>query len=185
MWLYRSSLCSFSLDTELPCNELTYKCKNNKCISKVNPECDGTNDCEDGSDEQDCSTSQALHLLFDLFFLTEPGVNFHRPAQQAATSQGQRLIVGFLLCRLREEHVHKVTYCRGSGRRSGGVSLAGQPARQKLRTRVRRIHHQSHVAGHRCPLRARRRQDEVRTFSVSVFLRPTYTCCLHTRSKHC
>ncbi|XP_008307205.1 ST14 transmembrane serine protease matriptase a isoform X2 [Cynoglossus semilaevis] len=36
------------------CTDLTYKCKNNQCISKVNPECDDTRDCEDGSDEENC-----------------------------------------------------------------------------------------------------------------------------------
>ncbi|XP_066501829.1 ST14 transmembrane serine protease matriptase b isoform X2 [Hoplias malabaricus] len=38
----------------LTCSEYTYKCKNNKCISKQNPQCDGDEDCEDGSDETDC-----------------------------------------------------------------------------------------------------------------------------------
>ncbi|KAK2846663.1 hypothetical protein Q5P01_009662 [Channa striata] len=38
----------------IPCTDLTYKCKNDMCISKVNPECDGTPDCEDGSDEENC-----------------------------------------------------------------------------------------------------------------------------------
>uniref|UniRef100_A0A7N5ZPK6 Suppressor of tumorigenicity 14 protein homolog n=1 Tax=Anabas testudineus TaxID=64144 RepID=A0A7N5ZPK6_ANATE len=36
------------------CSELTFKCKNNVCISKVNPECDGIQDCPDGSDEENC-----------------------------------------------------------------------------------------------------------------------------------
>ncbi|KAF3693267.1 Suppressor of tumorigenicity 14 protein -like protein [Channa argus] len=36
------------------CTDLTYKCKNDVCITKVNPECDGTLDCEDGSDEENC-----------------------------------------------------------------------------------------------------------------------------------
>uniref|UniRef100_A0A8C2XJJ4 ST14 transmembrane serine protease matriptase a n=1 Tax=Cyclopterus lumpus TaxID=8103 RepID=A0A8C2XJJ4_CYCLU len=36
------------------------KCKNNKCISKVNPECDGTQDCEDGSDEQNCDCGRSM-----------------------------------------------------------------------------------------------------------------------------
>ncbi|KAL4658600.1 hypothetical protein GN956_G2165 [Arapaima gigas] len=38
----------------VPCTELSYKCKNNQCISKQNPECDGVKDCEDGSDETNC-----------------------------------------------------------------------------------------------------------------------------------
>ncbi|KAG9265652.1 hypothetical protein AMEX_G20118 [Astyanax mexicanus] len=38
----------------LKCSEFTYKCKNNQCISKQNPECDGEVDCEDGSDESGC-----------------------------------------------------------------------------------------------------------------------------------
>ncbi|KAJ0063700.1 hypothetical protein NL108_006621, partial [Boleophthalmus pectinirostris] len=41
------------------CTETTYKCKNNMCISKVNPECDGEKDCEDGSDEENCDCGQS------------------------------------------------------------------------------------------------------------------------------
>ncbi|XP_063293289.1 suppressor of tumorigenicity 14 protein [Pelobates fuscus] len=33
------------------CTKLTYKCKNNQCITKTNPDCDGVKDCQDGSDE--------------------------------------------------------------------------------------------------------------------------------------
>ncbi|MED6242205.1 hypothetical protein ATANTOWER_001571, partial [Ataeniobius toweri] len=40
--------------SELQCTDVTYKCKNNKCINKVNPECDGTPDCGDRSDEENC-----------------------------------------------------------------------------------------------------------------------------------
>ncbi|KAJ8403802.1 hypothetical protein AAFF_G00346700 [Aldrovandia affinis] len=36
------------------CSEFTYKCKNGKCITKLNPECDSIQDCEDGSDEAQC-----------------------------------------------------------------------------------------------------------------------------------
>ncbi|XP_067279127.1 ST14 transmembrane serine protease matriptase b [Pseudorasbora parva] len=36
------------------CSDLTYKCKNNQCISKLNPMCDGESDCTDGSDEAEC-----------------------------------------------------------------------------------------------------------------------------------
>ncbi|XP_068440802.1 ST14 transmembrane serine protease matriptase a [Clinocottus analis] len=42
------------------CSDVTYKCKDNKCISKVNPECDGTQDCEDGSDEQNCDCGRSM-----------------------------------------------------------------------------------------------------------------------------
>ncbi|XP_053504957.1 ST14 transmembrane serine protease matriptase b [Ictalurus furcatus] len=38
----------------LTCSEFTFKCKNNMCISKQNPQCDGHKDCEDGSDEENC-----------------------------------------------------------------------------------------------------------------------------------
>ncbi|XP_016108307.1 suppressor of tumorigenicity 14 protein homolog [Sinocyclocheilus grahami] len=36
------------------CSALTHKCKNNQCISKLNPMCDGETDCADGSDEAEC-----------------------------------------------------------------------------------------------------------------------------------
>ncbi|XP_053547477.1 suppressor of tumorigenicity 14 protein [Bombina bombina] len=38
-----------------PCTENTYRCKNNLCITKKNPECDSENDCTDGSDEADAT----------------------------------------------------------------------------------------------------------------------------------
>ncbi|CAL8351935.1 unnamed protein product [Lota lota] len=41
------------------CTDLSYKCKNNLCISKVNPECDGQKDCEDGSDEENCDCGRS------------------------------------------------------------------------------------------------------------------------------
>lgn len=37
------------------CLTYTYKCSNNQCINKKNPECDGEKDCTDGSDEASCS----------------------------------------------------------------------------------------------------------------------------------
>ncbi|KAI7796445.1 ST14 transmembrane serine protease matriptase b [Triplophysa rosa] len=36
------------------CSDVSYKCKNNQCISKLNPMCDGEKDCEDDSDEAEC-----------------------------------------------------------------------------------------------------------------------------------
>lgn len=45
--------------SSVSCTDLTFKCKNNKCISKVNPECDGVRDCEDGSDEENCDCGRS------------------------------------------------------------------------------------------------------------------------------
>ena len=55
-----------STATRTTCTELTYKCKNNLCISKVNPECDGQDDCEDKSDEENCGMcgSSAFKYLY-------------------------------------------------------------------------------------------------------------------------
>ncbi|XP_053728811.1 ST14 transmembrane serine protease matriptase a [Synchiropus splendidus] len=41
------------------CTDLTYKCNNDQCLSKTNPECDGVVDCEDGSDEQNCDCGRS------------------------------------------------------------------------------------------------------------------------------
>lgn len=59
-------LLSLSVPTAsgVTCTDLTYKCKNNKCISKVNPECDGTEDCDDGSDEENCGMLRTTISLF-------------------------------------------------------------------------------------------------------------------------
>uniref|UniRef100_A0A3Q1GSD3 ST14 transmembrane serine protease matriptase b n=1 Tax=Acanthochromis polyacanthus TaxID=80966 RepID=A0A3Q1GSD3_9TELE len=45
------SKCEKSVDS---CVTFTFSCTNGRCISKLNPECDGERDCEDGSDEADC-----------------------------------------------------------------------------------------------------------------------------------
>ncbi|KAL6115783.1 st14 [Pungitius sinensis] len=47
-------------DAGTVCSDLTYRCKNDKCISKVNPECDGEPDCTDGSDEENCDCGRSL-----------------------------------------------------------------------------------------------------------------------------
>ncbi|XP_069460981.1 suppressor of tumorigenicity 14 protein homolog isoform X2 [Ambystoma mexicanum] len=41
--------------TETECTDFTYKCKNDLCVSQLNPECDAKNDCADNSDEMDCN----------------------------------------------------------------------------------------------------------------------------------
>ncbi|XP_075630595.1 suppressor of tumorigenicity 14 protein isoform X3 [Balearica regulorum gibbericeps] len=40
--------------TTVPCKDYMYKCRSGSCISKQNPECDGEQDCEDNSDEDNC-----------------------------------------------------------------------------------------------------------------------------------
>lgn len=45
--------------TTATCTELSYRCKNNKCINEVNPECNDKEDCEDGSDEDNCDCGRS------------------------------------------------------------------------------------------------------------------------------
>ncbi|RVE71212.1 hypothetical protein OJAV_G00072380 [Oryzias javanicus] len=47
------SQCKRSL--VLGCSEFTFRCADDTCISKINPECDDEQDCADGSDEAGCS----------------------------------------------------------------------------------------------------------------------------------
>lgn len=162
------------------CTDLTYKCKNNKCISKVNPECDGTPDCEDGSDEESCGTWRTKpQQLYVLCLRLETSYYCHLhcyhtwkttcdlpPASGITTNCNTPALwlSDCFLCRLREEYVPDVAYCGRSGCRARGVSLAGQPPHQEFWSRVRSHHHQSTLAGHRCPLCARWRQDKVTCF---------------------
>lgn len=46
---------STAAQSTVACKSYTYKCRNGLCISKQNPECDGQKDCEDNSDEDNCS----------------------------------------------------------------------------------------------------------------------------------
>ncbi|ETE67611.1 Suppressor of tumorigenicity 14 protein-like protein, partial [Ophiophagus hannah] len=39
----------------ISCQAYTYKCRNNMCVNKKNPECDGAADCSDNSDEENCN----------------------------------------------------------------------------------------------------------------------------------
>ncbi|XP_077397964.1 ST14 transmembrane serine protease matriptase a [Festucalex cinctus] len=48
-----------SASGSVACTDLTFRCKNNKCISKINPECDDIKDCDDGSDEDDCDCGRS------------------------------------------------------------------------------------------------------------------------------
>lgn len=91
------------VDSGTSCTDLTYRCKNKKCISKVNPECDGTPDCEDGSDEENCGMSNKTSVgvstfvsdyklviisirNFTLHDKTDVSIHPLRAAQHAATS---------------------------------------------------------------------------------------------------
>ncbi|XP_069072423.1 transmembrane protease serine 9 [Pleurodeles waltl] len=51
-----SSLSVFPMALKLGgCPAEVYTCQNSQCVRKQNPECDGSKDCADGSDEVDCS----------------------------------------------------------------------------------------------------------------------------------
>lgn len=68
--LYLLSKHSFSLDLK-GCSSSSYKCANGKCVSKINPECDGIKDCFDGSDELRCGehtnlANSVFHSCTDL-----------------------------------------------------------------------------------------------------------------------
>ncbi|XP_053222974.1 suppressor of tumorigenicity 14 protein isoform X1 [Podarcis raffonei] len=43
------------------CKAYTYKCRNNQCLSKKNPECDGNKDCSDNSDEDNCNCGKRFY----------------------------------------------------------------------------------------------------------------------------
>ncbi|KAM6432386.1 suppressor of tumorigenicity 14 protein isoform 1-T1 [Liasis olivaceus] len=47
--------CGSGKAASVSCQEYTYKCRNNLCVSKRNPECDGEADCNDKSDEENCN----------------------------------------------------------------------------------------------------------------------------------
>lgn len=57
----------------VPCTDLTYKCKDNTCISKTNPECDSVPDCSDKSDESNCGTTFKTRLTSKPFFFVVVG----------------------------------------------------------------------------------------------------------------
>lgn len=59
---FSSSGLLFCLDLK-GCPSSSFKCANGKCLSKINPECDGVKDCFDGSDELRCGKF-SLSLLY-------------------------------------------------------------------------------------------------------------------------
>lgn len=51
-WCRILSVWSFAVSKG--CSPSSYKCASGKCLTKINPECDGIKDCKDGSDELRC-----------------------------------------------------------------------------------------------------------------------------------
>uniref|UniRef100_A0ABM5EPS0 Suppressor of tumorigenicity 14 protein isoform X1 n=1 Tax=Pogona vitticeps TaxID=103695 RepID=A0ABM5EPS0_9SAUR len=43
------------------CQEYTYKCRNQQCVNKRNPECDDEQDCSDNSDEDNCNCGKRAY----------------------------------------------------------------------------------------------------------------------------
>lgn len=60
------SLCLSSILDVKGCSSSSYKCANGKCVSKVNPECDGVKDCYDSSDELRCGKFSLTKLQLSL-----------------------------------------------------------------------------------------------------------------------
>lgn len=67
------------------CTKHTYRCLNGLCVDKSNPQCDGNEDCTDGSDEKDCGEQGCCVQLCRLF--TEQGAYRGRNHTRASLTQ--------------------------------------------------------------------------------------------------
>lgn len=104
------------------CTKHTYRCHNGLCVSKGNPECDGEEDCSDGSDEKDCGEQGGRE--WSCRSSTVHVGRSHAGASLARFCPEERMA---LLVALRHCHVGLLWSCRRG---------PGQPACQRLSCRA-------------------------------------------------
>lgn len=65
---YFNNNFSLNKQTKKVCKENQFRCSNDHCVEK-NRRCDGYSDCQDGSDELNCSPSMEHFLCFYSFLM--------------------------------------------------------------------------------------------------------------------
>lgn len=128
------------------CSEFTFRCRNGHCISKLNPECDGEPDCEDGSDEDDCRTCST---------------RTHAHTNTPSWCTPLNLYQCCFMFRVWDEAIPELPYRGRAGVPGGRVALAGQPPGHWDGSRVRCIGTEQPLAGDRGSLRPRHRPQQV------------------------